>query len=85
MEKMNNINSKEKARLISTFKFSMFYWNLPHQDLIQLLHELVEFSCNSRCKDQNKYRKYLTVMGTVCVWKKRNMNPKVKYHAAEKF
>lgn len=36
IKKMNNINSKRKARDISTFDFSFLYTNLQHQDIIQV-------------------------------------------------
>ena len=34
IEKMNTINSKKKAREMSTFDFSTLYTELPHQDHI---------------------------------------------------
>lgn len=42
-------------------------YNLPHQNLIRVLHKFVEFSFNNGCKDQLRYRKYLIVMATDCV------------------
>ena len=40
---MNVINSNKKAAEISTFDFSTLYTNSPHQDLIPILHKLVDF------------------------------------------
>ena len=60
---------RKNAREISTFDFITSYTNLPNEDCI--LHKLIKFFFNVRCKEQKGYRKYLTVMKTDCVWSKK--------------
>ena len=46
LKKLDEINQKKKAREISTFDFSTLYTKLPHDDLIRVLHEMVDFAFN---------------------------------------
>ena len=48
IEKMNKINSKRNAKNISTFDFSTLYTTLPHDLLIQVLSELIDFVFKSK-------------------------------------
>ena len=40
---LKDLNTKHKAKKISTFDFSTLYTKLPHKDLIKVLQDLVEF------------------------------------------
>ena len=64
--KLNKLNSKKAAKKISTFDFSTLYTKLPHNDLIKVLQDLVEFVFNGGRKTQDGNRKYLTVKGSCC-------------------
>ena len=48
----------------------VFCTNLVHQNLSRVLHKRIEFSFRGGCKNQNRYRNYLTVIGAECVWTK---------------
>ena len=67
---------RKKIREMSIFDFSTLCTNLPHQDLIRVLHKLDKFSFNRGCKDYQGYRRYLRVIWTnyVCTKKKRRFN-----------
>ena len=43
IDKLNKINTKKKAREISTFDFSTLYTKLPHNDLLHVLNSLIDF------------------------------------------
>ena len=50
IEKMNKINSKRNAQNISTFDFSTLYTTLPHDLLIQVVSELIDFVFKSKVR-----------------------------------
>ena len=43
IKKLDKINSKKKAKNISTFDFSTLYTTLPHADLVKVLSEIIDF------------------------------------------
>ena len=43
IKKLDKINSKKKAKNISTFHFSTLYTTLPHADLVKVLSGIVDF------------------------------------------
>ena len=43
LEKLEVINSRKRAKCISTYDFSTLYTNLPHDDLIRILNEIIDF------------------------------------------
>ena len=47
IEKLNHINDKKGAKDISTFDFSTLYTKLPHDDLVHVLHSIIEFVCKA--------------------------------------
>ena len=71
IQKMNDINRKKKAKEISTFDFSTLYTKLPHDDLINVLHEMIEFAFNGGKFKSKGNRKYLTVFNNSCYWTKK--------------
>jgi len=64
--KLEKLNAKKAAKKISTFDFSTIYTKLPHDDLINVLKDLVEFVFNGGRKTPDGNRKYLTVKGRTC-------------------
>ena len=43
IDKLNVINTRKKAKEISTFDFSTLYTKLPHDDLIRVLNSIIDF------------------------------------------
>jgi len=43
IDKLDVINTKKRAKEISTFDFSTLYTKLPHNDLVRVLNEIVDF------------------------------------------
>ena len=43
IDKLNVINTRKKAKEISTFDFSTLYTKLPHNDLIHVLYYILDF------------------------------------------
>ena len=72
LKKLDEINKNKKAREISTFDFSTLYTKLPHDDLIRVLHKMVDFAFNGGKFKQKGSRKYLTVFDTYSYWTKKS-------------
>ena len=64
LKKLDALNLKKNAKDISTFDFSTLYTKLPHNDLIKVLQDIIEFVGGRKSPDGN--RKYLTVLGNSC-------------------
>ena len=43
INKLTTINTKKKAKEISTFDFSTLYTKLPHNDLLRVLNDIIDF------------------------------------------
>ena len=71
IDRLKQINSKHRARSISTFDFSTLYTKLPHKDLIKVLKELIDFVFNGGKKTVDGNRKYLTVQGKMCYFSRK--------------
>ena len=65
IDKLNVINTKKKAKEISTFDFSTFYTKLPPNDLIGVLYPLIDFVFDGGT------RKYLGFSEFSTFWKKK--------------
>ena len=65
------INKKHKAREISTYDFSTLYTNLPHNDLIRVLQEVVDFVFNGGKNRPDGNRNYLTTIGNTCFFSRK--------------
>ena len=65
IEKLEVINTRKKAKEISTFDFSILYINLPHDDLLRVLNEHIDFSFDGGTKN------YLGYTDTKVFWKKK--------------
>ena len=46
LEKIQKINDKSNAKIISTFGFSTLYTKLPHENLINVLKKIIDFAFN---------------------------------------
>ena len=68
IQKLDEINQKKKAKEISTFDFSTLYTKLPHDDLIRVLHQMVDFAFDGGKFKNRGSKKYLTVFNTYCYW-----------------
>ena len=68
IEKLESINTKKKAKSVSTYDFSTLYTNLPHDDLVKVLDSTVDFAFNGGKKTKSGNRKYLTVRGKSVSW-----------------
>ena len=72
LKKLDEINLKKKAREISTFDFSTVYTKLPHDDLILVLHAMVDFAFNGGKFKNEGNRKFLTVFKNYSYWTKKS-------------
>ena len=71
VEKLSKLNERKRARDISTYDFSTLYTQLPHDELIQNLDEIVDFSFNGGNQKKDGNRKYLTVRGSSTFWTRK--------------
>ena len=58
LEKIDKINNKANAKIISTFDFSTLYTKLPHEDLIKVLHEIIDFVFDGGKKKYIDFSRY---------------------------
>ena len=72
IKKIDELNRNKKAREISTFDFSTLYTKLPHNDLIRVLHEMIDFAFNGGKFKSKGSREYLTVFNTYSYWTKKS-------------
>ena len=72
LEKLDEINQKKNAREISTFDFSTLYTKLPHDDLIRVLHEMVDFAFNGGKFKNKGNRNFLTIFNHYSYWTKKS-------------
>ena len=72
LKKIDELNRNKKAREISTFDFSTLYTKLPHNDLIRVLHEMIDFAFNGGKFKSKGSREYLTVFNTYSYWTKKS-------------
>ena len=65
IDKLNVINTRKRAKEISTFDFSTLYTKLPHNDLIRVLNSIIDF-----CFDWGN-RNYLGFSKFSTFWRKK--------------
>ena len=65
IEKLEIINTRKKAKEISTFDFSTLYTKLPHNDLLRVLNEHIDFAFDGGSKN------YLGYTDSKVFWKKK--------------
>ena len=68
ISKMNQINQKRSAKDISTFDFSTLYTKLPHDDLLRVLNELIDFVFDGKNFRTEKKKRYLTIDDYKSYW-----------------
>ena len=71
INKIKQINGRKKAHEISTYDFSTLYTKLPHNDLISVLHQTVDFVFKGGKHKPDGNCKYLTVNGKNCYFSKK--------------
>ena len=64
IQKLDVINEKRKAREISTYDFSTLYTKLPHDDLIRVLGEIIDFVFEGGKHTKTGNRKFLSTTNT---------------------
>ena len=72
LKNLDEINLKKNAREISTFDFSTLYTKLPHDDLIRVLLEMVDFAFNGGKFKNSGSRKFLTVFNDYSYWTRKS-------------
>ena len=65
IEKLDVINTRKKAKEISTFDFSTLYTKLPHDDLLRVLNSHIDFAFDGGTS------KYLGFSESSSFWKKK--------------
>ena len=70
IEKLDVINTKKKAKEISTFDFSTLYTNLPHDDLLRVLNHIIDFAFDGGNRNYIGFNDYSTF------WTKRKKGKK---------
>ena len=65
LEKLEVINTRKRAKCISTYDFSTLYTTLPHDDLIKSLNEIVDFVFEGGTK------KYIGYSHSKAFWMKK--------------
>ena len=66
IDKLNAINTRKRARLISTYDFSTLYTKIPHHDLIKELNKIIDFAFEGGSK------KYIGFNNNYAFWCKSN-------------
>ena len=85
LEKLNELNRYNKAKSISTFDFSTLYTKLPHDNLIEVLHLLIDFVFNGGRNKPDGNRKFITVKGYICYFsRKKSFITRSNYYCASK-
>ena len=70
---MNAINANRAAKDISTFDFSTLYTKLPHNDLLRVLHILIDFVFDGKNFRSEKKKRYLTITDQKTYWSNKNL------------
>ena len=55
IERLDQVNTKHSAKLISTFDFNTLYTKLPHKELLKKLFDLTDFGFNEGSKKKLKF------------------------------
>ena len=62
IDKLDQINTKQNAKRISTFDFSILCTNLPQKDLSKVLFDLIGFCFNESFKKSDfLFKKYFLI------------------------
>ena len=71
IDAMKKLNTRNKARSITTFDFSTLYTKLPHDKLLDVLHKLIDFCFNGGGL------KYVTISRFGASWSKEPKDSKL--------
>ena len=77
IETLDRISNKNKAKSVSTYDFSTLYTKIPHNDLIKVLHEIIDSTFN----DTN--RRYMSVGIKRAYWVKGVFGLRHKFNIEE--
>lgn len=58
IDKLEVINTRKKAKEVSTFDFSTLYTNLPHDDLLRVLNEIIDFTFDGGNRNYIGFNEY---------------------------
>ena len=58
IDKLDVINTRKKAKEVSTFDFSTLYTNLPHDDLLRVLNEIIDFAFDGGNRNYIGFNEY---------------------------
>ena len=67
---INKINKRHSAKHFSTFDFSTLYTKIPHNKLLEVLNEIIDFSFKGGTRDK------ITVTSSGAYWTKETTNSK---------
>ena len=71
IDRLNSLNSKKKARDISTYDFSTLYTKLQHSDLVSVLKGIIDFAKNGGRRKADGNRKYISFSEREAFWCKK--------------
>ena len=71
IERLNSLNSKKKAKDISTYDFSTLYTKLKHSNLVQVLKGIIDFSQKGGRRKEDGNRKFISFSKREAFWCKK--------------
>ena len=71
IEQLNYLNSKKKAKDISTYDFSTLYTKLKHSDLVQVLKGIIDFAQKGGRRKEDGNRKFISFSKREAFWCKK--------------
>ena len=71
IEQLNSLNSKKKAKDISTYDFSTLYTKLKHSDLVQVLKGIMDFAQKGGRRKEDGNRKFISFSKREAFWCKK--------------
>ena len=71
IEQLNSLNSKKKAKDISTYDFSTLYAKLKHSDLVQVLKGIIDFAQKGGRRKEDGNRKFISFSKMEAFWCKK--------------
>ena len=81
IEQLNSLNSKKKAKDISTYDFSTLYTKLKHSDLVQVLEGIIDFAQKGGRRKEDGNRKFVSFSKREAFWCKKQSGKNVFQHA----
>ena len=72
LKQLEEINKYRGAKEISTYDFSTLYTKLPHEDLIRVLHDQIEFVFDGKNFRSDKKKRFLTIEENRSYWSNKS-------------